>query len=781
MANHYKRPVTPAERARRDAARDEKLAALHEQLTQQVAALRSGDDWRAWLDVASRFHTYSFNNTLLIYAQRREARAVAGYTAWQALGRQVDKGEKGIQILAPVTRRHAANADEGSGQPGEEDSAHPGQTTSASATDVSDEARKARQVVGFRVAYVWDVDQTSGDPLPEQPRPQLLAGQAPEGLWDSLVHLAETRGFSVERGPCGPANGWTDYTHRTVRVRPDVDDAQAVKTLAHEIGHVLLHDSADFARDPATTAAAPAQHATTASCRGIKEVEAESVAYLVGTTHGLATAPYTFPYVASWAGSVDAEEPERVVAATGQLVLRAAGTVLDATQGERPAAEPGKELTAQVAAGRDRSAAVRAHAETTRDMASAPPLTPERREALVAIHEDATHWYVDQLAARPADQGPRAYLTDRGFAADALRQYRVGYAPAQWTALTDHLRACGHPDDAIEASGLAMLSSRGNLIDRFRERIMLPVADETGTVVGFIGRAAPSAGGDVPKYINSPETPIYRKSHLLYGLAEGRHALSGGARPVVVEGPLDAIAVTINGGNRYVGVAPCGTNLTGPQVTALDAAVPLGERGVTVAFDCDDAGRAAAARAYAPLRAKGAWPHVAELPDGLDPAALVRSSRAGALLAALDDGVSRPLADVLVDDQVARFANDLHTIEGRVHAAQAAAAVVATLPSQHVARQVARLAEGLDLDPTIVTTEVVDAVESAHIPVRPVSRTVTTASPRSAERARATPGFAAALAATAYPQTQRIDATKGMPRAGLADGHVRPSRHSERR
>ncbi len=101
MAGRYKPPVTPAERARRDAAREEKLAALHEQLTEQVAALRSGDDWRAWLDFASRFHTYSFNNTLLIYAQRPEARAVAGYTAWQALGRQVVKGEKGIQILAP--------------------------------------------------------------------------------------------------------------------------------------------------------------------------------------------------------------------------------------------------------------------------------------------------------------------------------------------------------------------------------------------------------------------------------------------------------------------------------------------------------------------------------------------------------------------------------------------------------------------------------------------------------------------------------------------------------
>ncbi|MDP9416755.1 MAG: toprim domain-containing protein [Actinomycetota bacterium] len=674
--------------------------------------MRSGDDWRAWLDVASRFHSYSFNNTLLIYAQRPQARAVAGYTAWQALGRQVDKGEKGIQVLAPVTRRHTANADKGSEQPGEE------VTTSASATDGRDEGRKAGQLVGFRVAYVWDVDQTSGDPLPEQPRPQLLAWQAPEGLWDSLVDLAETRGFSVERRTCGPANGWTDYTNRTVRVRPDVEDAQAVKTLAHEVGHVLLHDSSDFATDPATTAVDPAGHATTACCRGIKEVEAESVAYLVGTSHGLATDAYTFPYVASWAGSVDAEEPERVVAATGQRVLRAAGSILDATQGERLAAKPGQELTAQVAAGRDRSAAVRDYAEATRDMAAPFSLTQERREVLVAIHEEATRWYVDQLASRPADQGPRAYLADRAFVRDALQQYRVGYAPAEWTALTDHLRACGHRDDVIEASGLAILSSRGNLIDRFRDRIMLPVADETGSVVGFTGRAAPSAGDEVPKYINSPETPIYRKSSVLYGLAEARDALADGARPVVVEGPFDAIAVTTSAAHRYVGIAPCGTALTATQVDALNAAVPLAQRGVIVAFDSDAAGLAAAARAYAPLRATGAWPHAAEMPKGHDPADLAQSSAPQSVIATLDGAASRPLADVLVDEQVNKFAAQLGTSEGRVRAAQVAAKLVAALPPEHVSRQVARLADKLHLDPTTVTIEVLEAVTQSETPRR---------------------------------------------------------------
>jgi DNA primase len=179
---------------------------------------------------------------------------------------------------------------------------------------------------------------------------------------------------------------------------------------------------------------------------------------------------------------------------------------------------------------------------------------------------------------------------------------------------------------------------------------------------------------------------------------------------VIVEGPFDAVAVTTVGAGRYVGVAPCGTNLTGSQVVALDRAVPLAERGVTVAFDCDDAGRAAAARTYAPLRATGAWPHAAELPDGQDPAGLARSAGSQALTAVLDEAIGHPLADVLVDEKIARFSDRLGTAEGRVYATRAAAEVIATLQGEHVGRQVIRLAGQLDVDPTTVTAEVVEAV-----------------------------------------------------------------------
>jgi integrase len=241
MPPRYRRPVGPAERARREQATADKLTALHERLAEQVAALRSGEDWRRWLDVARRFHGYSFNNTLLIAAQRPDATAVAGYEAWKALGRQVTKGERGLQILAPVVRRSRAGDDAGAAaaEPGGTDAdpaerAGAAPSGAASGTKEKGDRRGGGQVTGWRVAYVWDVSATSGEPLPTPPRPRLLAGQAPPGLWEALTRVVGERGFTVARGDCGAANGWTDYATRTVRVRADVDAAQAVKTLAHD-------------------------------------------------------------------------------------------------------------------------------------------------------------------------------------------------------------------------------------------------------------------------------------------------------------------------------------------------------------------------------------------------------------------------------------------------------------------------------------------------------------------------------------------------------------------
>ncbi len=180
----------------------------------------------------------------------------------------------------------------------------------------------ANQIVGVKPTSVFDISQTTGDPVPEPPRPTLLTGQAPDGPWHDLATLVGEQGFRLERGDCHGANGYTDYTTRTVKVRDDVDDAQAVKTLAHELGHVLLHN--------------PADGQASIQCRGTKEVEAESVAYLVTAAHGLDSSQYTFTYVAGWAEQALPHHPEGttvadVIHATGTRVLKTAHQILDAT------------------------------------------------------------------------------------------------------------------------------------------------------------------------------------------------------------------------------------------------------------------------------------------------------------------------------------------------------------------------------------------------------------------------------------------------------------------
>ena len=180
---------------------------------------------------------------------------MAGYQAWKALGRQVNKGEHGIQILAPVLRRTdpAQSNDELEPAPG------PSGTT-------------GRHITGFRIAHVFDTAQTTGEPPPTQPQARLPSGEAPPGLWDALADLIAADGYRLQRGPCGGANGITDPLRRVVRVRADIDDAQAVKTLAHELGHVRLHAATlPPGEDPASLLAreGPAAliHALTAASR----------------------------------------------------------------------------------------------------------------------------------------------------------------------------------------------------------------------------------------------------------------------------------------------------------------------------------------------------------------------------------------------------------------------------------------------------------------------------------------------------------------------------------
>lgn len=710
MASRDRQQTTAAERERREQAQAARLDALHQRLAEQVQALRSGADWARWLQVARRFPTYSFGNILLIAAQQPDATAAAGFHAWKALGRHVDKGQRGLQILAPVVRRTAHPAGKDSNPHGA--SPAEGGTSNAPADPVHsapDTQQHGRgQVAGFRVAYVWDVSQTSGQPLPTQPRPQLLAGQAPAGLWDSLAALLTDRGFTLERGDCGGANGLTDFAAGKVRVRADVDDAQAVKTLAHEAGHVLLHTPVDFT---------PAGGATTAGCRGVKEVEAESVAYLIAGTHGLDTGSYSFGYVTGWATAVHGVPPEKVVRDTGQRVLSAARTALAAIQ---PATAPtggvSVELTDRIQAGRQQTAQLREHAEMMLVPAPAAvpaPSSSRQVDLLSRLHADAAAFYTTQLAAGPGADRAAAFLAGRAVPPAVARSFELGYAPPGWTALVEHLAAGGYTGAQLLAAGVAIPTRRGTIVDRFRDRLMFPVHAPDGChIAGFVGRAL-EPGPQTPKYLNSPDTVLYRKGQVLFGLgsAPGRQSLAAGAVPVLVEGPLDAVAVTAAAGGRHVGIAPCGTALTASQVELLARhAGPLGERGAVVALDGDPAGRQAAIRTYPLLRTAGIWPYAAVLPDGHDPASLAQHQGPAALGDLLDNSTDTPLVDLVVDQYLNRWGDKFRWVEGQLGAARAAATIIAGCPPEQISRQVLWVSGRLGLDPQTVTGIVLDEI-----------------------------------------------------------------------
>ncbi|MBS1698387.1 MAG: serine/arginine repetitive matrix protein 2 [Actinobacteria bacterium] len=301
------------------AAREARLDALEERITQSVQELVSGEDWRRAMEFAARFRTRSFNNTLLIWAQHVEAYEqgrvptptptwVAGYTDWKKLGRWAEAGG-GYQIRSPVNARFATATP---GNPeswrrlGKRERPRPGEVV-------------RRRIVNVVPAYVWDVTRTHGAPLPEQPSPKLLEGEAPAGLWEGLAAQVESLGFEVLRMPDSDAmrgaNGMTDFETRQVLVRTDMDPAAQVKTLAHELAHVRMDG--------------PRQQGDAREHRGISEVRAESAALMIAAAHGMDTSSYTIPYVAGWAANVDGKDPVQVIRRTGETIREVAKDILD--------------------------------------------------------------------------------------------------------------------------------------------------------------------------------------------------------------------------------------------------------------------------------------------------------------------------------------------------------------------------------------------------------------------------------------------------------------------
>jgi DNA primase len=228
----------------------------------------------------------------------------------------------------------------------------------------------------------------------------------------------------------------------------------------------------------------------------------------------------------------------------------------------------------------------------------------QQRSALVEMQREAAAFFARQLEATAEGKAARAYLEDRGLDAEAIARFGLGYAPSSGDALLQHLKQ-KFPAKLLEASGLLARDNSGRLYDRFRRRILFPIANESGKVIAFGGRAL---GDDLPKYLNSPETPIYSKSNVLYHLDRAKEAIRRQDFVVLVEGYMDTIAVARAGVDNVV--ASCGTSLAESQVKLLGRFT----RRVVVNYDPDTAGQAATERSLGLLLQQDFEVRVLELP-----------------------------------------------------------------------------------------------------------------------------------------------------------------------
>jgi len=309
---------------------------------------------------------------------------------------------------------------------------------------------------------------------------------------------------------------------------------------------------------------------------------------------------------------------------------------------------------------------------------------PGRRRRLLDAHKVAEEFYREQLATAAAAAG-RSFLSARGFDRAAADDFGVGFAPQGWDALTRHLRGRGFTEAELVASGLVSQGQRG-VYDRFRGRLVWPIREVTGETVGFGARRLFDEDQG-PKYLNTPETALYRKSHVLYAIDLAKREISKEKQVVVVEGYTDVMAMHLSG--VRTAVATCGTafgseharivrRLMGDAGGAGGVQLASGESvggAVVFTFDGDAAGQKAALRAFGEDQSFSAQTFVAVADSGMDPCEL-RQAQGPDAVRALVAG-RQPLFEFVIRSTLAAY--DLSTVEGRIGALRAAAPVVASI------------------------------------------------------------------------------------------------------
>ncbi|GAB4488948.1 MAG: DNA primase [Thermodesulfovibrionales bacterium] len=260
-------------------------------------------------------------------------------------------------------------------------------------------------------------------------------------------------------------------------------------------------------------------------------------------------------------------------------------------------------------------------------LVKADPRTLQREEQVRNVLQSAAAFFGTQLKASAAARG---YLEKRGVSAESVSAFRLGFAPAGWSNLIRHLRGAGYADDIVREAGLAVAGDKG-LYDMFRQRLIFPITSTGGQVIAFGGRAMDDSP---PKYINSPETAVFRKSETLYGLSEAKEAIRSSGRAVLVEGYLDVIICHQHGIRNAV--APLGTALTSGHLQRLRS---LAAEAVLV-FDGDTAGLNAARRAVPLLCRQGFAARIALLPAGEDPDSFLAKHGRDSFIPLLDRAAS---------------------------------------------------------------------------------------------------------------------------------------------
>ncbi|MDQ1520258.1 MAG: primase, partial [Actinomycetota bacterium] len=320
----------------------------------------------------------------------------------------------------------------------------------------------------------------------------------------------------------------------------------------------------------------------------------------------------------------------------------------------------------------------------------------KRKERLHEAVGAAIEFYHRALLESDEAGNARRYLRSRGFEGDVARQFKLGYAPDKYDELSRHLQGQKFSRQDIADAGLAFVNRTQKLQDQFRGRLLFPIWDTRGEPAGFGGRTLTDQG---PKYKNSPDSPIYQKSRLLYGLHWAKGEVVARADVVICEGYTDVMAFILAGVPNVV--ATCGTALADEHFVLLKNLA----RRITLAYDADAAGQAAAERCYQWEQRFEVEFRVADLPAGRDPADVWRADPA--VLAASVERAT-PFVQFRLDRLFS--AADLTSVEGRARAAQSAAALIAQHPNELVRDQyVMQLATRLDIDADRLRSTVANA------------------------------------------------------------------------